>query len=1354
MITVKKWNIEIIRAVHHPLISYCATPLTARVMSLRAVKAIEDGNYDFTFQFNLDDSACVEISRSNFFYPKLMASGLVAKINLKKFTEKELILFSDEEEKKLVSDDLNELTDVMSVGEWGHTSSADEGGSDAGSPSIHDSDGGSSGDSGGGGGGDGGSYPPSPRGSKPPIKKTPCGGPAPVASKKNEILLLKDLFPKTFYCSNAKVCVDYWKNHPEYPVTCKIIDAGCPHPISRTFRKMAATYAFKTLIGDHCTYSILDYFGSSRNDKLFDSSKFTEYTHLDVHYGPYKLVAGDAARGFHRKVLPDTFDAFLIQDVYMHYESELSPEHLLTLCDASTSGKGIVITRLFPGYAGMDSHEYNEGLYYRTENQKIRFSPDPKSAPYDPHSDMSWLTDTRSLRGLAIADLMHFGPYAVIMVSKDPIDVYVPPSFDVREFGELDKITVNKFNILGNSLPLSIASLLPTALTTSYAKEVLIHFPTYLRKKDTYSKKAVTGILMDSAINSVQASFNESALCQRLAIRFPKFMMELTDNTAMAILYADKEKSMTTFGDAMKSFFPLEEKFLECRMRKVSEEQNSRSSLWIAVPSLLSLFYLIWKTGFLKFIFQYYKFKMSSPFSYTSTTKRALTCVKKLINVESLTKIAAQSCEPSIKVLNHTLNKVKGDFDRYTNVSAIPPLANNAKLSLGYVVNACLISPILEEFLRSWAPKTSKLMMWYEVVAKASMTSGFDACMSYIFHTSMDSIPSMNKRILCHTVLNSLICWTQYVNFAYANPGSILTYTQAIDLFRLGKTAVEETFRWKAEDSMITTYHLLPKAAETMHITVNGEKTSLDLAMVQARSYSNDCFVNNKFVYPICTPVTHYMPKAEDFSVQYVFSRPSTSPINVLCGLVTRTFQDPYHDTIFRPNLEIQDKLWKEIVISFLKNVFYGKKITQECTFSQAIAKMPGPKKKRLLNAMNKQLVYGSVPLTQKSVSIKHDEVILPKSDRGIKPRIIAQFPPEYLSRSTVEEHQIAMFLHQELCNEEIYKFETKYGEVQMKIIFASGLTQVVLNEIMDSIIHDSETLVVLVAGDDSLVYWGALSGKMCCNFTEADASGCDHTEKIACHKAISTLYRAIGVSEERVIEREIAMSLPYNIIISPKDFVMKITCDTGFQQQSGDNSTTNVNSLAVAMGNVHAVCASDSADDYVYHMLTLGYVMKAKQHLLWNGPTFLKGWWIPSVNGSALWYPLPSIILKLGKMLEDPRRIAKKDDFKTAVRECAFALASSPGTIPFDYPIVGPFLHKMKELGTPTTLELQHKYMRVQVTSTDPIDSQTVLSMLLWRYSITQEEVFSFEKLVDSITELPMIFSHSIVMKLTQDYA
>ena len=152
---------------------------------------------------------------------------------------------------------------------------------------------------------------------------------------------------------------------------------------------------------------------------------------------------------------------------------------------------------------------------------------------------------------------------------------------------------------------------------------------------------------------------------------------------------------------------------------------------------------------------------------------------------------------------------------------------------------------------------------------------------------------------------------------------------------------------------------------------------------------------------------------------------------------------------------------------------------------------------------------------------------------------------------------------------------------------------------------------------------------------------------------------------------------------------------------------------------------------------------------------TFLKGWWVLRESGKFTWLPLPSMVLKLAKLIRHPRELFPKDDMSTAYRKCAYALARSPGDVPPDYPILGPFIQCMLRLGAETDVELRHKAMRIPVgRCNSAVNQDSVLEQIATRYDICLEEILEFHQLLEEICELPVLLPKSpLLKKLMTDY-
>lgn len=168
----------------------------------------------------------------------------------------------------------------------------------------------------------------------------------------------------------------------------------------------------------------------------------------------------------------------------------------------------------------------------------------------------------------------------------------------------------------------------------------------------------------------------------------------------------------------------------------------------------------------------------------------------------------------------------------------------------------------------------------------------------------------------------------------------------------------------------------------------------------------------------------------------------------------------------------------------------------------------------------------------------------------------------------------------------------------------------------------------------------------------------------------------------------------------------------------------------------------------------SLGFKLKHRQFAEPDQGTFLKGWWCSCSDSRYRWLPLPSAVLKMAKILRHPRDIFPDMDDEAAYRSVLYALSSSPGYVPADYPILGPFIQKMKSLGTYTDVDISHKKYRIVVPPFEArLDRDRMIEKIYTRYEITQEDIESFERMISQIDSLPVLLDSPVFGKLMADY-
>jgi hypothetical protein len=317
---------------------------------------------------------------------------------------------------------------------------------------------------------------------------------------------------------------------------------------------------------------------------------------------------------------------------------------------------------------------------------------------------------------------------------------------------------------------------------------------------------------------------------------------------------------------------------------------------------------------------------------------------------------------------------------------------------------------------------------------------------------------------------------------------------------------------------------------------------------------------------------------------------------------------------------------------------------------------------------------------------------------------------------------------------------------VPVAIFFASGFTQLQLSSIGN--LAAQGATVVAVSGDDSFVAWGSYgAGK----FGEADQSKFDHTQDEGPMKCfMSRILFAFGFPSAFV-------DLAYHCCSSgytAKRGRLFVKGFCGVQMPTGITTTTTFNSLSTLAMYIAIFERRVSADALPVVGRSLGFDVKYSETDFLSDVTFLKGWWQLTCCGDVSWVPLPSAVIKLGKVLRDPVQITavkvgsrtRRDTPDEAVRRCAYALAMSYGEVDPNYPILGPFVSVLRRLGrpNPTPLcELQESWKPSM--SGINIDRASVVESVCRRYSLTPQAIFDAESLIREVTSLPAYVQHPV---------
>lgn len=212
--------------------------------------------------------------------------------------------------------------------------------------------------------------------------------------------------------------------------------------------------------------------------------------------------------------------------------------------------------------------------------------------------------------------------------------------------------------------------------------------------------------------------------------------------------------------------------------------------------------------------------------------------------------------------------------------------------------------------------------------------------------------------------------------------------------------------------------------------------------------------------------------------------------------------------------------------------------------------------------------------------------------------------------------------------------------------------------------------LRVVVAGDDHLVFYSFPCGPLC--WLEGDVSMCDQSQSYPTLMRDASRYVQLGLPYPMaVLVLELCRS---NIILdltkARGEYTVEVIPKVGTKLSGGPDTSCGT---SICVGEMvmtamfyefidWAVCnprgqalhrnlaPADLEPGYERHCLDRGMKVKVKAGIYTEtcGATFLKGWWVPTSQGSV-WTPLPSRIAKVG--IADGDVVRK---YETATKEVA----------------------------------------------------------------------------------------------------
>lgn len=391
------------------------------------------------------------------------------------------------------------------------------------------------------------------------------------------------------------------------------------------------------------------------------------------------------------------------------------------------------------------------------------------------------------------------------------------------------------------------------------------------------------------------------------------------------------------------------------------------------------------------------------------------------------------------------------------------------------------------------------------------------------------------------------------------------------------------------------------------------------------------------------------------------------------------------------------------------------------------------------LREANESKLKGHHTKLNKKLFIKTDETLPP----GKAPRIIQNVDPQIQMETAQYARGVALFLKKRFDGYTI----SQYHGRRVRIFYAAGLTSSELDSGYTACVDGSEDFVMM-SGDDSLARVNDV-------FHESDLTKCDQSQGEGPLLFANRWMAAVGIPSFVRAFVTHACVQPFVAHVQNTKIKGKLKC----QMPTGINMTTLLNSICVL--GLHLDALTKKSFPLEKESLELGFTFKTQKSYAPGTQTFLKGWFFPPTSSYPRyhWMPLPSAVLKLGKMLKAPVQLTKlkgkpRDTNAVAIKKVAFMISKSLGHVPNDYPILGAFLKVCAALGTANDIEAKILETQKPKLVEAPISRDLAMDYIGLRYRLTSSDIIQMEDMFNAVKVLPAAVSHPGFTRLLQvDY-
>lgn len=1196
-----------------------------------------------------------------------------------------------------------------------------------------------------------------------------------------------------------------------------------PHEYSAVARDLCVTEVLKIEGKDLKKMQVLDYYGSPRNLSLLPKACGVS---VEWTCGPNTKIKGDSSRNARwlRKDVPpgQMFDTVMVQDVYQEGDgpySALSPASILSLVAMTRSGNVYVMVRVFVGEAGCD--DYGDGrreqVWYRKDGLVIS-SPEQGVPPYPAHPDVNWLLK-RHVDGLDISVLKQVGPYHLFRCSAAAPDAQeIGMEIEIEPAVSLIRIACARswgqklYDGTVRPVVEKFQAALPQFMQweESAPPVFLVNVRVAAVTGDKFMLKPPYGTIVDAAGIAVDAAMAKDHLCICLRERFPSFFGRMRLDTTMACVYAKREHISARLFSLRTDFVPSEKELALARGSTMPFEARglpiSPKTMVMglgAIAGILVLRYSLrhaasgsFSTVVANAVAKYPPLRRPLEFlggglplevwlDYPAIALRNRASVlfaksAQLLfltiprSISSLRDVVAGVCT---EIIENTVDFLRGGFYHATLVR----WSREIDLRPFAVIHELAV-PFYEELLYKCFPRFTNCIFAMEFLGHWTLVGLWPAlctaslhrgCAYLQNHFTAKGKPGFGylAAATAHFLWNmratpiapgggfDLPKSTQPRPTYVVPQGSFIgLFDSFVNAYIQGER-VEPRSSWCAIPAATTLPGFRSKVTcgpehfrGTVAIRIDGREVSMEEAFVvlsDPEPEKGTADHGRNVLHPIL--VTNGL-----------LWMPAKTPLNTMVACLHRIHNDPF--TKCDPPHIIEER-WRETAKMMIESGMFSGIIHEVKSLVQCCIDM-GPKGRRIFAAYQADISGAKDKPHQMAIFVKWNETITAQKlfhngQVTMKPRAIVNLDPIIHANMAQLSRALNGFLHQIFVQSNVWKV----GAKSMIIVYASGSDQNALNAAGAALFRGEADCVVIVSGDDSAYNWFGQLG-------EADQSAFDHTQSTGAINVAAVMWmEALGVPPEFINLLLFCSRIRYKI----KYERLEMTGEAGTQLPTGFMCTTSLSSVDCIFMYVRWLARIQVRPTIALAEVgeELGFTVKDQRRDDPHQVTFLKGWWaVHKVTRDPLWMPLPSAVLKLGKVLRPPREIAYvvtngkrvQPPMEVAIAQVAYAIAMSYGNVSDDYPILGSFLKKLRRLGVARAGGQVHRTIGFNAvwesnwykTRVDVglIDSKITIQAVCERYGFTPDDLFRVEELIGKVNTLPAYIEDPVFDRLVEvDY-